>query len=470
MGLPNQQLLALIETARAEADHDLVLDPLGTAGGNVFTDYGLCIAAAAALKGLVRVRLLNDVTVASGSFGAEMSRIEFIGTIATGFIPTITFTGSAQHSAIPRSMQYMGMAVAATATVVPFIPTIDILTVLDTKVVTFTTDLNSGPLFRLNAVPQLLAVIADTLVCNPDSAADPIFDMAFDGTVVEIDVSPTTLGTGSDIPPESFGGVSGVAITIKVSDPFSDIQHPRFNGSINAGAVISYESFGTAGTHFESSTASVTFRRLNGYWLPDLTSGPHTITLDFTEMTPRPGNSVEIFTDSFNGVNALTITFAGSQTFSDGSTSKVLQKPNGHWHLIERSSNTFVLVGDDGIENASQGPLRVSPTLTTTDATPTDIHSRAVAVDDDVVGVEAIVTGYDTTNNQMYKYRLSGIAKRVAGTVTLAAATTEVIVEDDAAADCVLATDGTTDVSVLITGVAGDTIAWTAEIQYTQVA
>ena len=252
-------------------------------------------------------------------------------------------------------------------------------------------------------------------------------------------------------------------------DPFSNIQHPRSNGSINVGAVISYESLGRNGIHFESSTISTTYRRLNGYWRPDLTSGPHTLTLDFTEMTPRPGNFVEIFSDSFNGVNALTIALVGSQTFSDGSTSKVLQKPNSRWQLVERSSNTFDLVGDDGIENAPQGPLHASPTLTTTDATPTDIHARAVAADGDVVGVEAIVTGFDATNNQMYKYRLTGIARRTSGSVVLLATATEVIAEEDSNADCIITTDGTTNISVRITGVSPKTINWNAEIRYTQV-
>lgn len=472
MGIPNSEVLALIAANTAligqnGPEHDLVLDPLGVASGNVFTDYGLCIAAAAALSGFVRISVLSDVAVSAGSFGAEMSRITLAGGIASGAVPIITYDGTATHSSLPRALDLIQLNVGASATVVPFLPVDDLLSVVTTRVTSLTTETGSGPLIRYTGTVGLLLLIGDSITCGPDSASDPIFDFAIAGAGLQYVDVPTTLGTGSDIPDESWAAVAGATFDIFAGSPANNgtIAHPRDGSAVNASATVNYTSLGRNNVGFQISTTTETHRRLNTKWRLTTAGGAYTITLDLSETSIGDDNFMEFTTDRVNEENPVTLTLVGGSTFFDGSTSKVLQHPRGYWYMAERSDGLWDLKGPDGLESSDRGPLFARPSITTTDATPTDLHLRLLSTDEDVTGVEAIITGWDGSNNEMYKYKLSGIGKNNAGTVTVAS-TLEVIVEDDATATVALVTNATSNMRVQITGVVAKTIIWRSEIRY----
>lgn len=347
MGIPNSELLSII----GRTQQSLVLDPQGVAGSGVFTDYAACIAAAAALDGLVTVFVRNDVTVSTGSFGPEMSRITFRGTIS---VPTILFDGDATHSSLPKSLQFVKLEVASSATAVPFLPTDEAVSFIDMQVATLTTQSGSGPLIRYSSAGVLI-VSMDATVLSPDSETDPIIDLAIAGSSVEITIVPATVASVSGaMSAQSYAAVAAASISILHGGVDENIQHPREGAAVDASANVAYVSAGpNGGVNSQFATDTDTHRRMNTRWSLDTTGGPYTITLDITETTLRAGNWIEFLTDSTNDANPVTLSLVGA-TFTDGSTSRVLQSKDGYWRLVSRPGDTFDLLTDvEGINTVA---------------------------------------------------------------------------------------------------------------------
>lgn len=466
MGIPNSELLALIADAVGDAEHDLVLDPLGIAGGNVFTDYALLLAAVAELEGFVRVFVKSDITISTGSFGDEVSRIDFAGDLGAVALPVLTFDGDATHTAVPRSAELIVFDVLPSATVPPFVPSATLFNRMIVSACTCATGTGGQPLFRLTD-PRVLLLVCRSVEFDPDGGV-PIVDVAGDAQISML-LQPPSLGSSNIIPDTSIVAASGTTVEIAITEPNSEATHPRDMPGVDAGAAAGYGAFGLSGIVIDQGdiSANTTVRRPNSVIKLLVTTFAFTVTIDLSDAFSHQGNFFEFDIDDGGGDFPVTISLAGGDSFAGGGTLKTIQQRFGHWRMVRTGSGDWSFSGPDGVENSIVGPLHVRPELVTLNATPLTLFTRSVGANDQVLGIEAIVSGYSAGTNEQYKYRLTGQAKNILGTVTLVTST-EVIVEDDAAADAVLVVSGT-DVVLQITGTAGDTIEWKTEINYTQV-
>ena len=459
-------MLALI--ASAAPSHDLVLDAGGVAGGEVFTDYASLVAAVAALDGFVRVTVLSDVTVSTGSFGDVMGRVDLIGNIALGAQPILLFDGDATHSAIPRTIDLMHIEVAATATVPPFVLSgASLLHIMTSALSIYTTNGGGQPIFRVNDLRVLIMVVS-SVEMNPNGSM-AIIDLAAADAQVQLQLTAPSLGNLNSIPDDSIAAVAATDVDILVvSEPDTQVNHPRDMAGVDPGATVSWTTFGAMGNVINEADVlgNRTFRRPN-ISLRLSIAVPLTITFDFSDTNIERGHYFELSSTPSSAEDIVTLLLVGGHTFLGGGTSRTIQQGGGAWRMVFGTNGEWALVGADGIENSPEGPLHVRPELATTDATPTAVHTRVVASNDQVLGIEAIVSGYDSTNNEQYKYQLTGQAKNIGGVLTLVA-TTDVIVEDDAAADAALVVSGT-NVVTQITGVNAKNIDWKTKIDYMQV-
>ncbi len=466
MGIPNSELLAIIAAASVAAEHDLVLDPLGVADGNVFTDYAALLAAVALRDGFVRVFVKSDVTISTGSFGDEVSRIDFVGDLGPGAFPIFTFDGDATHTAVPRSILFITISVSASATASPFVLSALILSLMQASTSSFVTAAGGQPVFRLTD-PRVLVLVCRSMELEVNGAV-PIVDLAGAGQL-SLQLYPPSLDDGNGIPVDAVIAAAGTQVDIILTEPTSQAPHPRDMPGVNAGASVSYGPLGLAGLVIDQAdiSSNTTIRRPNSV-IKLAVSSAFTVTINLSDVNLERGHFFEFDTTPAGADFPVTIALVNGGTFADGSASKTIQQGLGHWRMVRTASGTWAFFGPDGIENSAQGPLHVRPEAVTTNATPLALHTRAVAVNDQVLSIEAIVSGYDTTNNEQYKYRLTGQVKNITGTLTIVA-NTEVIVEDDATADAVLVVSGTNTI-VQVTGPVAKTIEWKSEINYTQVS
>jgi len=110
-------------------------------------------------------------------------------------------------------------------------------------------------------------------------------------------------------------------------------------------------------------------------------------------------------------------------------------------------------------------------TLTTTDATATNIYSFTLD-DDSAYIVETQVIGFEAGGAEVASYYLRGVFYRTgAGNATQEGSTDSVAtdIESDGAWACVLQVSGGTAVRVRVTGDAANTVYWRAITTYTLV-
>lgn len=105
----------------------------------------------------------------------------------------------------------------------------------------------------------------------------------------------------------------------------------------------------------------------------------------------------------------------------------------------------------------------ISGTVSTTDATATAIATVAVAADTTVL-IGARIAGRRTGGSSgaagdSAGYEINGVAKNIAGTVSIVAQAVAFTAEDQAAWNVALAVSGT-DILIRVTGAANNNVAW----------
>ncbi len=116
--------------------------------------------------------------------------------------------------------------------------------------------------------------------------------------------------------------------------------------------------------------------------------------------------------------------------------------------------------------NYGGGLVEITSTVTTTDATITEIASIPME-DEDVTRVEAIVTARERSGGDRSLYRIEGLFYREGASAAQQGSTAAVItaIESDATYDATFAVDGA-NISIRVTGKAATTIDWKAHYNY----
>jgi len=168
-----------------------------------------------------------------------------------------------------------------------------------------------------------------------------------------------------------------------------------------------------------------------------------------TILVHKDGQLAEVTLD--DGVNTA-LSAAGSGTFRYNDTAKKLQ-------ASENGGDYSDLIAGTTITNGSGQ---------TVDAVTGNIITRTVAIN----GAETVmvdVAGTKSDYSKAFGYSLRATFKRAAGAASQVGATVVVVQhEDDAAADCNIVLSGN-DAIVQVTGVAGDTINWSATMRVLRV-
>lgn len=313
------------------AVHDLVLDPAGVAGGNVYTSWATVIAAAFALDGMKRILVVGDVAVGDlGALGSGLAQCQFYGAQGTGALglPTITFAGNATHADWPQLIDAVNIdASAATAT--PFV--CNSVQIASARLSTL-----AGGANALYGVAVGGGVLFLTDGC---ATVDLVVMAQAAGTQAAIEAAGTGVGMNSDV----LGAVAGAAAVLSQTTPTSAINSIGGFPNIDPAAVFQRRSPGKAAIYSTNTGGDITTLLPNGFIRLDDSGPTLTLDLDAGTMTSEEysgGNFMDVQAGALGGtVETLFGSFlSGGTTFALGAGERwhfEWQTVNNEWAAVQ---------------------------------------------------------------------------------------------------------------------------------------
>lgn len=242
---------------------------------------------------------------------------------------------------------------------------------------------------------------------------------------------------------------------------------------VNGSNRLSISSDGTS--TLSSSTFSVSGANvlINSDKYIASSSNNNKITLQDTSSQ----NRIELYSDS-----SVKSMIGSGTTFSSFESYIISNTAYGQWTTYNPSvgfstisllngaisiQSDTVRISSDVIEHYTDGTAKrkftYQPYISTSDATPTTLHTFGTTTDTSVV-YRVLITAHDLTNNLAYMSNIFAGFRNDGGTVNLVGTVDVSAVSDFTTATSTIGISGT-DIIVRVTGEAGKTINWTADVE-----
>lgn len=461
---------------------DLVLDPLGTDDGYVYTTWDGVVTAALALGVEVGIYVANDVVVASGTYSdPNMRRLRFFGDFADAIFLThtqIEFTGTAIMTQWPASFDYLALDMGAASTVSPF--TVDGtsggIQTTEFNLCSGATAIGAAPAFDIGFAGFSGFLLSHGCTFTVGDATSPYVDItvATGAFFLGASESPDSAIAGSTSIPSNWirTPVGGSTFSTVWNEPANTLASST-QSLLDASTTLGRQLPTALGrTQFSNSGGADTVDWHNAELSFPFVGGSFTIDLGFPFPTIGPEAWFEV--GSFGG-GQHTINLGTGMSFDapgrivfGSDTTRVIESHDTRWRMVKSGGASWLLLSPWGAEESQVGPTYVRDVEATNNST-VAMHDARTVPDNMVMTVTGKVWARGATGPVGAMFTIDAAYRRTGGVVTLIGDTSATVGNDMGGGGVALVIAGTT-VRVDVTSPAGaGATAWSCLLEYREI-